>query len=121
MGFLTLCATISLVTTGLIIYVLIEETVSFFREVSFADFFLSVHWQPLFAPQSFGIWELVAGTANVVFWSLLIALPVGLASAVYLSEYAHPRTRRILKPVLEALASVAEPLYTGDVRAKLRF
>src|SRR3990172_7116757 len=62
--------------------------------------------QPLFEPVSYGIWELVAGTFNVVFWSLLMALPVGLAAAIYLSEYAHPRTRRILKPLLEALAGV---------------
>jgi len=110
-GLLTLCATISLATTGVIIYVLFSESASFFREVSLADFFLDTEWQPLFAPVSFGIWELVAGTANVVLWSLLMALPVGLATAVYLSEYAHPRTRRVLKPVLEALAGVPTVVY----------
>jgi phosphate transport system permease protein len=79
--------------------------------VSPRDFFLETEWQPLFEPVSFGVWELVAGTVNVVFWSLLFALPVGLAAAIYLSEYAHPRTRKVLKPILEALAGVPTVVY----------
>lgn len=110
-GLLVLCATISLVTTGLIIIVLFSETITFFQQVSFADFFLETEWQPLFEPTSFGVWELVAGTANVVLWSLVIALPIGIATAIYLSEYAAARTRRILKPVLEALAGVPTVVY----------
>jgi phosphate transport system permease protein len=110
-GLLAACATISLVTTALIIFVLAEETIAFFQEVSFAAFFLDTEWQPLFKPESFGIWELVAGTGNVVFWSLAMALPVGLATAIYLSEYAAPRTRRLLKPILEALAGVPTVVY----------
>ncbi len=105
------CAAVSLATTALIIVVLARETVSFFGEVSFADFFLDTAWQPLFKPESFGIWELVAGTGNVVFWSLAMALPVGMATAIYLSEYAAPRTRSLLKPVLEALAGVPTVVY----------
>jgi len=108
---LAACAAISLATTAMIVFVLLEETVGFFQEVSFSDFFLDTEWQPLFKPVSFGVWELVAGTANVVFWSLLMALPVGLATAVYLSEYAHPRTRTTLKPLLEALAGVPTVVY----------
>ncbi len=110
-GVLAGCATVSLVTTALIIFVLFSETASFFQKVSFADFFLDTEWQPLFKPTSFGIWELVAGTANVVLWSLVLAVPVGLATAIFLSEYAHPRTRRILKPLLEALAGVPTVVY----------
>jgi phosphate transport system permease protein len=110
-GLLAACATVSLVTTALIIFVLLVETVSFFQRVSLSDFFLDTNWQPLFKPETFGIWELVAGTANVVLWSLALAVPVGLATAMYLSEYAAPRTRRILKPVLEALASVPTVVY----------
>ena len=105
-GLLTLCAAISLLTTGLITYVLVSEAATFFQEVSLSEFFLDTEWQPLFRPISFGIWELVAGTANVVFWSMVMALPLGLATAIYLSEYAAPRTRRLLKPMLEALAGV---------------
>lgn len=105
------CAAISLVTTALIIFVLFSETASFFQKVSVAEFLLRTQWQPLFKPTSFGIWELVAGTANVVLWSLVLALPAGLATAIYLSEYARPGTRRILKPVLEALAGVPTVVY----------
>ena len=108
---LLVSATISLVTTAAIIFVLFSETATFFEEVSFSDFFLETKWQPLFQPVSFGVWELVAGTLNVVFWSLVMAVPVGLATAIYLSEFAHPRTRKLLKPVLEALAGVPTVVY----------
>lgn len=108
---LAACATVSLVTTMAIVFVLFSETATFFQHVSFQEFFLDTEWQPLFNPVSFGIWELVAGTVNVVIWSLVFALPIGLAAAIYLSEYAHPNTRRILKPVLEALAGVPTVVY----------
>ncbi|MCH8814046.1 MAG: phosphate ABC transporter permease subunit PstC [Chloroflexi bacterium] len=108
---LVACAFVTLATTALIIFVLFSETISFFRDVSFADFFLDTEWQPLQKPVSFGIWELVAGTLNVVLWSLLIAVPIGMATAIYLSEFANPRTRRVLKPVLEALAGVPTVVY----------
>lgn len=111
MGALLLCAAVSLLTTALIIYVLFSESFTFFREVSFREFFLETEWQPLFDPVSFGIWELVAGTVNVVFWALVLALPVGMATAIYLSEYAAPRTRRFLKPILESLAGVPTVVY----------
>lgn len=108
---LLLCATISLLTTAAIVFVLFEETLAFFEEVSLRDFFLGTNWQPLFKPVSYGVWELVAGTVNVVLWSLVFALPIGLAAAIYLSEYAHPTTRKVLKPVLEALAGVPTVVY----------
>ena len=111
MAALLLCAAVSLLTTALIIYVLFSESATFFREVSFREFFLETEWQPLFDPVSFGIWELVAGTVNVVFWALVLALPVGMATAIYLSEYAAPRTRRSLKPLLESLAGVPTVVY----------
>ena len=111
MAALLLCAAVSLLTTALIIYVLFSESATFFREVSFREFFLETEWQPLFDPVSFGIWELVAGTVNVVFWALVLALPVGMATAIYLSEYAAPRTRRFLKPILESLAGVPTVVY----------
>ncbi|MGI8926920.1 MAG: phosphate ABC transporter permease subunit PstC [Tepidiformaceae bacterium] len=112
MAFLWACGLISLVTTVLIVITLFGETVSFFGDVSFAEFFLSTRWQALIpGTESFGIWELVAGTLSVLLWTMVIALPLGLAAAVYLSEYAHPRTRSILKPVLEALAGVPTVVY----------
>jgi phosphate transport system permease protein len=102
---------VSLLTTAAIIIVLFREAFSFFRVVSPSEFFLETEWQPLFEPVSYGVWELVVGTFNVVLWSLVFALPVGLATAIYLSEYAHPVTRRVLKPVLEALAGVPTVVY----------
>lgn len=110
-GALAACAFVSFVTTGLIIYVLFSESITLFQSISLADFFLDTNWQPLFAPESFGIWELVVGTVNVVVWSLVLAVPVGMAAAIYLSEYAAPRTRRTLKPILEALAGVPTVVY----------
>jgi phosphate transport system permease protein len=111
MGALLLSATVSLITTLLIVGVLVRESATFFEDVSFKEFFLETRWQPLFEPVSFGIWELVAGTVNVTFWALLFAVPIGLATATYLSEYAHPRTRSLVKPVLEALAGVPTVVY----------
>jgi phosphate transport system permease protein len=108
---LTLCAAVSLVTTVLIVAVLVRESATFFQHVSFAEFFLETEWQPLFEPVSFGIWELVGGTLLVTFWALVFAVPVGLATAVYLSEYAHANTRKVLKPLLEALAGVPTVVY----------
>lgn len=110
-GGLWLCGTVSLLTTLIIIETLFAETIGFFREVSLFEFLFTANWQPLFEPEEFGIWELVDGTFNVLLWSLVIALPLGLAAAVYLSEYAHPRTRAFLKPVLEALAGVPTVVY----------
>ena len=104
-------AAVSLITTVLIVGVLIRESAEFFREVSFQEFFLDTNWQPLFEPVSYGVWELVAGTLNVTLWALVVSVPLGLATAVYLSEYAHNNTRKVLKPILEALASVPTVVY----------
>lgn len=109
---LGLAAAVSLFTTAAIIIVLVGESIPFFTEVSIGEFFNpTAEWQPLFQPVTFGVMELIAGTLNVVLWSLVIAVPIGLGSAVYLSEYAHPRTRALLKPLLEALASVPTVVY----------
>lgn len=110
-GVLLACAIVSLVATTAIVVVLFEGASTFFREVSLSDFFFDVEWQPLFNPVSYGIWELVAGTMNIVLWSLLFALPLGIGAAVFMSEYAHPNVRRALKPMLEALAGVPTVVY----------
>jgi len=109
---LALCAAVSIATTFAIIYVLFADAIDFFREVPVGRFLSwRAEWQTLFEPRSFGVWELVAGTVNVTLWSMVIALPLGLAAAVYLSEYAHARTRRFLKPLLELLAGVPTVVY----------
>lgn len=108
---LGLCALVSLLTTAGIIYSLINETVGFFRDVPIVDFLFKTEWQALQNPRKYGIWELVAGTANVVLWSMVIALPLGLAAAIFLSEYARPGVRKVLKPLLEVLAGVPTVVY----------
>lgn len=110
-GALWVCGIISVFITLLIVVTLFGETVAFFEAVSPREFFFTTQWQALFEPETFGIWELVAGTLNVLLWSLVLAVPVGLAAAVYLSEYAHPNVRRLLKPLLEALAGVPTVVY----------
>ena len=112
MGVLWACAIVSVVTTIAIVVTVFTEAAAFFEEVSFAEFFGSTDWQALIpGTESFGIWGLVAGTLNVLLWSMVFALPLGLAAAVYLSEYARPGVRRALKPVLEALAGVPTVVY----------
>lgn len=108
---LWLCGTVSMITTVLIVLTLAEETRAFFMEVPLRDFIFDTKWTPQFEPAHFGVWPLVFGTLNVLFWSMVLALPLGLAAAIYLSEYAHPNTRRILKPMLEALAGVPTVVY----------
>lgn len=102
---------VSILTTAGILYVLAAETFSFFSEVSVGDFLFDTQWTPLFAEKHFGIWPLVAGTVLTALIALLVAVPLGVLSAIYLSEFAHPRTRGILKPALELLAGVPTIVY----------
>jgi phosphate transport system permease protein len=108
---LLVCALLSIGTTVGIIVVLAVETMAFFREVSIVEFLLGTEWTPLFANPRFGVLPLVAGTALVSFIAMTVSLPMGLLSAIYLSEYADPRIRRSIKPVLEILAGVPTVVY----------
>jgi phosphate transport system permease protein len=108
---LFLCAAITLITTVTVIGILGKETFAFFQLVSISDFFLGLKWEPLIEPKSFGVWPLVAGTFLVVAGAALIAIPLGVLIAVYLSEYAHKRFRDFLKPVLEILAGIPTVVY----------
>ena len=108
---LFLCALLSIGTTAGIIIVLAIETFAFLREVPVADFLFGVEWTPLFATPRFGVLPLVAGTVLVSAIAMLVALPMGLLSAVYLSEYAPLTVRRVIKPVLEILAGVPTVVY----------
>jgi phosphate transport system permease protein len=109
--FCFLCAALSVVTTFGIIWVLAEETFLFFWKVSPLEFFFGTRWAPLFAPPSFGILPLVCGTALTSIGAGLFALPLGLLSAIYLSEYASSRMRNFLKPTLEVLAGIPTVVY----------
>lgn len=105
------CAMISVLTTLGIAGVLIYESLSFFRDVSVIRFFTEAQWTPQFVEQHFGIWPLLAGTLLVTVIAAVVALPVGLASAIYIAEYAPSRLRRVLKPGLELLAGVPTVVY----------
>lgn len=108
---LFLCSALSLATTLGIVLVLLFETISFFQEVSFAAFFLDTEWTPLFSNKHFGIWPLFVGTAVVSMIAMLVAMPIGLLSAIYLSEYAGDGVRKVVKPILEILAGIPTVVY----------
>ena len=106
---LTACAYLSIFTTVGIVVVLFEETVRFFLEVSLGEFLTSTRWAP--QQGSFGVLPLVYGTLMATFIAIAVALPVGLLTAIYLSEYAPKRLRQWLKPALEILAGVPTVVY----------
>lgn len=102
---------ISVLTTIGIILSLFTETFSFFKEVSLAEFLTDTRWTPLFMDRHFGILPLVAGTTIILLGSSIVALPLGLASAIYLSMYANSRVRKVIKPLLEVLAGIPTVVY----------
>lgn len=108
---LFLCAALSIFTTVGIVAVLLVETIGFFSEVPILAFLTGTEWTPLFANKQFGVLPLVAGTVLVSSIAMAVALPTGLLSAIYLSEYASNNIRRIIKPVLEILAGVPTVVY----------
>lgn len=103
---LAAAAFVSVLTTVLIVLALLRETLSFFGDVPIMDFLTGTEWAPLFADPSYGVLPLLTGTLLVTAIALVVAIPLGLAAAVYLSEYASPRTQKVLKPMLELLAGV---------------
>jgi phosphate transport system permease protein len=105
------CTLVSVLTTAGIIAVLGFESFAFFRHVSPLEFLTGTRWTPLLVPRSFGVLPLVAGTAWVVGGGLFLALPVGIGSALYLSEYAPNSVRAIVKPILEVLAGIPSVVY----------
>jgi len=109
--FLLASALVSVFTTLAILGVLLLEAVSFFQQVSIVEFFTETRWTPLFEPQYFGVLPLVWGTVLVTIIALSVAVPIGLGSAIFLSEYAPDRLRRGVKPVLEILAGVPTVVY----------
>lgn len=108
---LVLAAIVSILTTVGIIVSLVNPTWGFFREVGLGEFFTSTRWTPTLAPRAYGVLPLVTATVITTAIAVLIAIPLGLGSAVYLAEYASDRARRALKPVLEILAGVPTVVY----------
>lgn len=108
---LFVCAAASVLVTAGIIGVLLFETLGFFREVPITDFLFGTVWTPLFSDRQFGVLPLVAGTLLVSAIAMLFALPLGVLAAIYLSEYAPSKVRRVVKPVLEILAGIPTVVY----------
>ena len=108
---LAFSAFLSVITTIGIIFVLTTESAEFFKEVSFFEFLFGTRWEPLLEPKSFGVLPLVSGTITIVIGAGLIALPIGIMTAIYLSEYASPKTRSTIKPTLEILAGIPTVVY----------
>ena len=103
---LFLAAVLSVLTTLGIVASLLGETIKFFQDAGVGAFITDEDWKPLFADPQFGIWPLINGTLLVTAIAILVAVPVGLGSAIYLSEYATPRARKLIKPILEVLVGM---------------
>ena len=108
---LFVAAALSVVTTIAIVASLIPPTVEFFRRVTPIEFFTGTQWTALFRNPKYGVLPLVAGTLIITAVAVLIAVPLGLLTAIYLSEYAHPRVRQFFKPILEVLAGIPTVVY----------
>ena len=108
---LVLCVVITILTTVIVVGLLGKESFLFFQQVPVWDFLFGTRWEPLLEPKSFGVLPLVVGTLKIVFGSIVIALPLGLMIATYLSEFASTRFRSIIKPVLEVLAGIPTVVY----------
>ncbi len=108
---LRLCATATVGTTVAIVAVLLADALRFFRAVSVVDFLTGTVWTALFHNPEFGVLPLLSGTVLVAVGALLVATPLGIASAVYLSEYAPRKVRAVVKPTLELLAGIPTVVY----------
>jgi phosphate transport system permease protein len=108
---LFLCAAGSILVTAGIIFVLVWETIAFLRDVPITQFLFGTVWTPLFYDKQFGVLPLVTGTALVSLIAMAVALPAGLLTAIYLSEYAPAGLRRIVRPILEVLAGIPTVVY----------
>ncbi|MEC8891584.1 MAG: phosphate ABC transporter permease subunit PstC [Chloroflexota bacterium] len=105
------CAMISILTTTGILFTLIYQATSFFNEISIWEFLTGTRWTPILKPRSYGVLPLVSGTLLVTLIAALVALPTGLMAAIFLSEYAPDKLRRVVKPVLEVLAGIPTVVY----------
>ncbi|EMA6341606.1 phosphate ABC transporter permease subunit PstC [Bacillus cytotoxicus] len=109
--FLKAIASVSIITTVGIVMTLANETMMFFRKVSLYDFFLNKEWLPFFEEPKFGILPLICGTFLVTIIAMIVAIPIGLGCAIFLSEYAPKAARKLLKPLLELLAGIPTIVY----------
>lgn len=106
-----LAALISVVTTFGIVVTLLSQAWPFFKAVPLTSFFGGTEWRPTAPTPSFGVLPLITGTLMITVGAGIIALPIGLLSAIFLSEYAKPKVRATLKPALELLAGIPTVVY----------
>ncbi|MDF2732585.1 MAG: pstC [Desertimonas sp.] len=111
MALLLAAGALSVVVTVGIVVALLFPALDFFREIPVWEFLSGTRWAPTFADPSFGVWPLITGTIWTTVIGLLVAVPIGLAAAIYLAEYADPRVRKVLKPALEVLAGIPSVVY----------
>ena len=109
--FLFLIASVSVITTIGIVFTLLSETIEFFKRVPITDFFTGTILKPLSQNPEFGVLPLLTGTIMSSFIAMLVAAPIGLMAAIYLSEYASTRVRKFVKPTLELLAGIPTIVY----------
>ena len=110
-GFLVVAAAVSVLTTVGIVLSLLIPALQFFREVSVGEFLTGTSWTPRFTEKAYGVLPLITGTLWTTGIALALSIPIGLGAAIYLSEYASIRTRKVLKPTLELLAGVPSVVY----------
>ncbi|ERJ12606.1 phosphate ABC transporter permease subunit PstC [Haloplasma contractile] len=106
-----LFALVSIFTTIGIVVALFSNSITFFRMVSVREFLFNTKWTPLFAEKNYGVLPLIVGTLLIALLASIIALPIGLFTAIYLSEYANPKAKKFLKPILELLAGIPSIVY----------
>ncbi|WP_439333304.1 phosphate ABC transporter permease subunit PstC [Staphylococcus coagulans] len=104
-------AAISILTTIGIVITLLTETITYFTRVPISKFFLETDWNPFSSTPKYGIWALILGTLKITLIATIFAVPVGIGAAIYLSEYASKRARKIIKPILEVLAGIPTIVY----------
>ena len=105
------CAALSTLVTAGIVLVLARETLTFFTQVSPIDYLTGTEWTPQFNDKNFGVLPLMTGSILIAAGAAIVAVPIGLLTAIYLSEYARERTRAVLKPTLEILAGIPTVVY----------
>lgn len=118
LGLMLLCSTIAIATTAGIVMSMLIESLAFFKSVPVLDFFFGLVWDPRFAGAAradqsgqFGLLPLLWGTTFISFVAMLVAVPIGVMSAIYMSEYAGPKFRAAAKPLLEILAGIPTVVY----------
>lgn len=105
------CASLSILTTLAILLTLSYQAYEFFKEISIIEFLTGTRWTPILKPRSYGVLPLVSGTLLVTVIAAMVAIPIGLSTAIFLSEYAPDWLRRIIKPILEVLAGIPTVVY----------